>query len=169
MPSPISFTEALAHLAEHDIEFIVVGGVAALAHGAALPTEDLDVVYRVSERNISLLLEALSEIDAVYLDPAGRRIKPDLGKLGDIKINLLETNLGRIDLLQEIGRAWDYETLLEKCRIVDFEGLSVRILDLETLIEAKMVANRPKDQMALPILRQTLAVIRSRKKETETR
>ncbi len=57
-------------LARHRVEYVLVGGVAVVAHGSTLMTQDLDVLYRVEAENVRRLLDAFHELDAfVYNDP----------------------------------------------------------------------------------------------------
>lgn len=79
--SPSKFLEQLRVLVRHEIDFIVVGGVAAVFEGAPIVTLDLDIVYDRSTENIPRLEAALRELNALYDDPAGRRIVPDTLKL----------------------------------------------------------------------------------------
>lgn len=61
-----SFQTILATLQRHEVEFVVVGGVAAVLHGAPVTTFDLDTLIRVSEDNSERLLAAFEEINARY-------------------------------------------------------------------------------------------------------
>lgn len=153
--------EILRTLLRHQAKFVVVGGIAGGLAGSPLITRDLDLVYLNEEENNQRLAGALQELEALYKDPAGRTIKPDASRLGMYRVNLLKTRLGDLDLLREIGNQLDYEALLERSLEYDLEGASIRAIDLETLIEAKEVANRPKDHYALPFLRELLHLKRS--------
>ena len=63
-------------LVTHDVEFIVVGGMAAVLQGAPVHTIDLDIVYALSESNIARLELALTELGAVFRDDP-RQIAPN--------------------------------------------------------------------------------------------
>jgi hypothetical protein len=156
VPSGFDPTEILRVLLEHEVDFVVVGGVAATLAGSPLVTRDLDLVFGCQEENLERLVRVLRLLDATYKDPAGRRIIPDEGKLARIRVNLLTTRLGDLDLLQEIGAGLDYTALIG--RTVDYEigDRTFRAIDLSTLIESKTVADRPKDHHALPFLRELL-------------
>ena len=154
------FDEALRILVAHGARFIVVGGVAAILQGSPLTTEDLDIVFLATEDNIQRLLGALRELDAVYVDPAGRRIEPDAGKLRSMKLHLLTTTRGRLDVLRTIGDGLDFEALIPHTLGMPVEELTIQVLGLEKLIETKVQAGRPKDRFQLPYLRQLLAEIR---------
>lgn len=149
-------SEIVRLLTEAGVDFIIVGGVAATLAGSPLTTRDLDLVYETGRENIDRLLEVLQRIDARYKDPAGRRIVPDPSKLSEIKVNLLSTSLGDLDLLRHIGDGLDYPALVSRSVAYDLDGLTVRAIDLATLIEAKELADRPKDRYALPFLRALL-------------
>lgn len=158
MPTAFHPSELLCLLVEHQVRFVVVGGVAGTLLGSPLTTRDLDVVYDTNAENLDRLVEALTRIEARYRDPVGRSIRPDRDKLETIKVNLLQTRLGNLDLLREIGESWSYADLADRTVTVDLGRVSVRVIDLETLIQAKSIANRPKDRMALPYLRDLLSL-----------
>lgn len=158
--SPSKFLEQLRTLVRHEVDFIVVGGVAAVFEGAPIVTLDLDIVYDPSSDNLAHLAAALEELGAVYDDPAGRRIVPDATKLATIKIHLLVTDLGGLDVLRSIGSGLAYQDLLERSSEYEVAGLRLRVAQLETVIESKEFADRDKDRAVLPILRRTLELKR---------
>ena len=152
----------LRALVAADVRFVVVGGVAAILAGAILNTRDVDVVYALDEDNLARLAALLPRLDAVYRDPAGRRIEPTVERLRTQRVNLLSTDLGDLDLLQEIGHAWRYDTLVPWSTWEQVENIRVLVLGLGRLIEAKEIANRPKDRAALSVLRHTLEMRRQK-------
>lgn len=154
---PIRFVELLRSLVEHKVEFVVVGGVAAVLEGAPVSTFDLDIVYSGTEENIQHLTQALTDLDAIYLDPAGRRIRPDADRLRPGGHHLLRTRFGRLDVLATIGSNLGYRELDGHSSERVIHGMTVSVLNLETLIETKQTANRPKDRAVLDLLRETLA------------
>jgi hypothetical protein len=156
------FGDLLRLLAAHQVEVVVVDAAAAVIHGAPMTTFNLDVVFEPGAENRTRLLGALAALDAVYWDPAGRRIHPDDERLQAQGLHLLETRLGRLDLLREIGRGLGWPEVLGRSHAVELAGLSVRVLDLEAVIESKEAASRPKDLAALPLLRETLRLRRER-------
>ena|SRR6185295_8816779 len=159
MAAELRFDEILRVLIRNEVEFIVVGGIAAILQGSPLTTEDVDVVYLSSEENILRLAKALGELEAYYLDPAGRHIEPDASRLASARIHLLKTRCGRVDALRTVGRDLAFQDLVGKSRVHEVEELRVRVLDLETIIETKEHADRPKDRYQLLFLRQLLAEI----------
>jgi hypothetical protein len=137
-------------LALHDagVEFIVVGGLAAVINGSPVNTYDVDVVHRRTSENVDRILPVLDALDAVY--SVQLLLSPGHS-------NLI-TKYGPLDLLGAIGHDLGYEELLPKStEVLIAEGVSARILNLETLIELKEQLNGEKDRAMLPILRQALA------------
>lgn len=159
MDSPLKIAEILRTLIQHRVEFVVVGGVAAILRGSPLMTRDLDIVYGTTEDNIQRLAAALMELEAHYNDPAGRYIEPDVSRLASMKLHLLKTKLGPLDVLRHIGDGLSYEELLARSDEQTIEDSQVCVLDLETLIETKEFAGRPKDKHGLLYLRQLLEEI----------
>ncbi len=155
-PASGGFQGLIELLTRYEVEFIVVGGVAATLHGASISTFDLDVVYHRGDENVSRLAEALRDLEAIYRDPAGRRILPDSTKLKTMRVHLLETRLRPLDLLFSIGDGATFEDLAEKSVLMKVGSASFRVLDLPAVILSKRQANRPKDLAVLPILEEVL-------------
>lgn len=139
------------------MDFLVVGGVCAVLHGAPVATFDLELVHCRDPDNVDRLLTALGELDARYRGPgqAGRR--PNRSHLASTGHQLLLTTYGPLDLLGAIGQERDYESLLpHTVEISVSKRLRIRVLDLPMLIRTKEETGQEKDEAVLPILRRTL-------------
>jgi predicted nucleotidyltransferase len=140
------FERLIRTLVEGRVEFIIIGGLAATAHGSARLTQDVDVVYARSRENVRRLVDALRS-----LAPYPRGAPPDLPFAWDeatVRRGLnftLTTAAGDLDLLGEVTGGGSYETLESHTEIMDFFGCACRCLDLPTLIKVKRAAGRPKD------------------------
>lgn len=156
MPARLSFIEMLEVLTRHRVDFIVVGGIAAILEGVPISTLDLDIVHPRALANNQRLLAALRELNARYKDPAGRLLLPDSSRLETLKTHLLLTDLGPLDVLTKVGKDLTYSDLLDRTNGHEIESFQVRALDLRMIIETKEYANRPKDQIALIYLREAL-------------
>ena len=154
------FLRLLGALHRHRVEYVVVGGVAAILEGAPITTIDLDIVFSTDAENVGRLAGLLSELDARYRDPAGRVIRPTEARLRENSINLLETDLGLLDAMQQIGAGWTFDDLLSRSHLLDVGDTETRVLGLDSVIESKEGADREKDRAMLPTLRSTLEVKR---------
>src|SRR5262249_17871096 len=107
------FSSLIPLLVNNSVEFIIVGGAAATAHGASRLTEDLDIVYRRTKENVSRLVESLTPCT-----PYLRGAPPGLPFIWDESTILrgmnftLTTSLGAIDLLGEIAGGGAYDNLI---------------------------------------------------------
>ncbi len=147
--------ELLDVLLAADVEFVVIGGLAAVLHGAPLVTADVDIVHRRTLDNTAKLLGVLLPRRARARGDS-RNLPPTESALMGRGHILLDTDLGAIDVLCEIGDGQDYDWLLPRSEVIQRGEHSVRIVNLPTLIELKLAAGRPKDRLAIPILLATL-------------
>lgn len=139
-------------LTEAGVELIVVGGAAAVLHGAPVTTVDLDVVHRRTPENVERLLAVLAALDSTYRAPTNPGLRPTAEFLLGRGQNLLSTKLGPLDLLCVLHDQRGYEELLPRTEVMTDERATIRVLDLDSLIELKAEMNRAKDRLALPIL-----------------
>jgi len=155
-PKP-DFLAILQTLAKHQVDFIVVGGVGAVLQGAPISTFDLDVVHSRTGENVDRLLAALEALDAHYRTTGTREIAPGESHLSSSGHLLLTTRFGPLDLLGAIGQGRGHGELLGRTvKMKVGAGLSVRVLDLATIIKVKEEAGKEKDRAALAVLRRTL-------------
>lgn len=137
-------------LLEREIEFILVGGAAALIHGSPLRTRDFDAVHHRTPSNVDRLHKVLLEIDAFFRnDVARRRLVPTIEHLLGTEQLLLSTRPGPLDLLGTLHDGRGYDELLPHTVTYDVGGRSLRVLDVPTLIEVKTAAGRTKDKLAV--------------------
>jgi len=147
----------LRALHEGGVEFILVGGLAAVLNGAPVNTFDIDVVHSRDAGNIDRLLPVLDALGAVYRMQPERRLRPNASHLASTGHLNLIARYGPLDLLGTIGRDLGYHDLLTHSIELDIgEGLRIRVLDLETIIAIKEELGGEKDRAVLPILRRTL-------------
>ena len=144
------FRRLVAILCDAGTEFILVGGVAATAHGAARTTLDLDVVYRRTPENLRRLAAALRDSSPYPRGaPPGLPFQWDEQTLQNGLNFTLTTALGDIDLLGEITAGGGYEELLDKTIEISLFGRSCLCIRLDELIRVKRAAGRPKDYEAI--------------------
>ena len=151
------FQALLRLLSVNKVEFIIVGGAAATAHGSARLTLDLDVVYKRSSENIARIVNALKPIQP-YLRgaPAGLPFDWSVETIAKGLNFTLITTLGALDLLGEIVGGGGYDQLFPETIDVEIAGVNCRCLNLERLIKVKRAAGRPKDLETVAELQQIL-------------
>ncbi|MBN2343409.1 MAG: hypothetical protein JXX29_21060 [Deltaproteobacteria bacterium] len=145
--------ELLKCLNDSEIEYILVGGMAAVLHGAPVSTYDLDIVHRRTDDNIERLLTLLKTLDARYRgQPAGRILSPSSTALAGNGHNNLMTALGPLDVLCELTLGLGYDELLPFTEQITGDSLTIPVLSLKKLIEIKAATGRAKDLIMIPIL-----------------
>jgi len=155
--SPPDFLGLLRTLAAYRVEFIIVGGVCAVLHGAPVTTFDLDLVHSRQPGNLERLVAALDELEAYFRGRGSQRLRPTMNLLGSPGHHLFMTRFGPLDILGTIGDGHDYQDLIGRTVEYDVDGLCLRLLDLNVLIAVKEETGHDKDLAVLPLLRHTLA------------
>ncbi|MEE8601322.1 nucleotidyl transferase AbiEii/AbiGii toxin family protein [Euzebya tangerina] len=145
-------------LQDHGVRFVLVGGMAAVAHGSALPTEDVDIAPARDEANMDRLAAALRELGARIRtgDPDGVAFPINTGFLVSQPHMLnLTTDAGDLDLtITPSGFPDGYATLIDDAVELDLGGgTQVMVASLADVITSKEAAGRDKDHRALPYLR----------------
>lgn len=152
-------------LAATDMRFVIIGGVAASAHGSARITDDLDICYDPEPENCERLAATLASWNAY---PRG--VEPGLPFIMDARtlhltpVLTLITNRGRLDVMDRVAGVGDFGALWEESRDIELAGRRVRVLDLAALIKAKRAAGRTKDRDQLPELEALLELTRRRRR-----
>jgi hypothetical protein len=155
--SAVDFEAILITLAGHGVQFIIVGGVAAVLHGAPVTTFDLDLVHSRNPDNLARLVLALKELDAHCRGRGDQRLRPTPENLASTGHHLLMTKYGPLDLLGTIGTERDFDSLLDHASELVVGELRIQVVNLDTLIAVKEEVGFEKDLAALPVLRRTLA------------
>jgi len=150
----------LAGLTERKVRFVVVGGVAAAAHGATRVTNDLDICYDATDqKNLIALGTLLAEWQAYPRGvEAGLPFIMDARTLRGAPILTLTTVEGDIDVMDRIAGVGDYTAVRKRSEKIEALGVRFRVIDLPSLIKAKRAAGRPRDYEHLPELEALLAL-----------
>ena len=158
-----NFREILPLLVRHGVRFIVIGGGAALAHGSARATYDVDVVYARDAENVRNLVATLAGHQP-YLRgaPPGLPFRWDERTVQAGLNFTLTTSLGDLDLLGEVAGGGSYEQLLPFSVEMETFGVRCAFVTLEKLIQLKRAAGRPKDLEAIAELQ---ALLEERRKK----
>jgi len=153
-----NFIGILKVLVEHKVDFIVVGGLGAVLHGAPIMTFDLDIVHSQEDKNLNRLVTALMKLKAIYREQPERGLKPKKEHLHSPGHHLLITKEGLLDILGAIGMGVGYDELIDKTDKFKLGSeMELNILNLKTIIEIKEQLGNEKDKAVLPILKRTLS------------
>ena len=154
----------LRRLREQQVEFVVIGGVCGIMHGATLVTTDLDVCCRFTAANLYRLQAAVSDLHP-YHRLAANKLPLELTDelCGRLRNLYLQTDLGKLDCLGEVAGVGRYETVLESSVVFRLSYGDFKVLTLDAAIASKEAVGRPRDLEAAKQLR----AIRERARTSE--
>lgn len=144
----------LARLWNAHVEFVIVGGVGCLLHGAPLVTYDLDVCVRLAAQNLFRVEMAVKDLHPRHrltVDKLPLELTDEL--CSRLKNLYLQTDLGKLDCLGDIAGIGDYDKVVARSSAITLAFGECRVLTLDALIEAKLAVGREKDLAALRFLR----------------
>lgn len=142
----VQFRELIRRLHDEEVDFVIVGGVAATLYGAMEPTRDLDVCIRPSEDTWTRVARVLEGINPRFaLTPDKRPFVPRLEELRTFKNLYALTDLGRIDFVGEVPPLGDLARIASTAQRFEIDGREVRVIDIHDLLVVKDHIRRPKD------------------------
>lgn len=144
----------LRRLQAHDVRFVLIGGLAAKAHGSPTLTVDIDVCYARDRENLERLAAVLGELGAVLRGaPPDLPFHPDRRTLERGDAFTFTTDHGDLDILGTPAGVSGYDELAANAEDVELDDeLAVKLASLDDLIRMKRAAGRPKDRVELEIL-----------------
>lgn len=165
---PLNLQPLLQALDRHGVDFVLVGGLAGVAHGSSYPTYDLDVAYSRDRANLERLVAALREIGVTMRGaPEDLPFQLDSTTLANGANFTFDTQFGSLDILGDVAGIKSYDELRRGSSEEDVAGVPVRIASLDHLIAMKRAANRVKDQLMVVEYVELADEIRRREAEDE--
>ena len=149
-----NLSELTRRLIEAEVEFVLIGGFASVAHGATLVTRDVDICCRFSERNLMRVQKAVSDLHPAH------RSRPDLPldltpcQCAGLKNLYLKTDLGTLDCLGQVMGIGEFEAVSRLSIEVELPFGRCRILDIDGLIRAKEAMDRDHDRITVRQLKE---------------
>jgi hypothetical protein len=144
----------LSRLGEQGVEFVIIGGVCGVLHGASLVTLDLDIGCRFNRENLERIEAAVKDLHPRHRLTANRLPFELTDELCRSLTNIhLSTDLGILDCLSEVSGIGDFGQVLQRSIPHSMSYGEFRVLNLDALIASKVAAGREKDLEAVRLLR----------------
>lgn len=160
--SPFRPLSIFSILAEHRVQYVTIGGMAATLWGSPLTTGDVDICPAADPENLERLAGALHELDArvfTVSEPDGLAFARDAETLRQARVWNLITKAGRLDLSFQPAGTQGYRDLARDAVTIEIGTTAVRVAALADVIRSKEAAGRERDRQALPTLRRLQEIV----------
>lgn len=156
----MNLNSLLKTLLESKIDFVLIGGYAAVVHGSSQVTQDLDICAVMTEAELSKLRTALKDHNPKHrMNPNFQPSLDEIPRPGERMNNIyLKTDLGVLDILEHVDPVGDFQRVKEKSIQISIFGATCKVISLDDLITVKQSMSRPKDKAVL----QELLALRER-------
>ena len=148
-----NLTELTRRLIEAQVEFVLVGGFAAIAHGVVRATLDVDICCRFSEDNLMRIQRAVADLHPVHRPRTDLPLELTPAQCASLKNLYLKTDLGILDCLGEIKAVGNYDEVSKHVIELELPIGKCRVIDLDTLIVAKEAMGRDHDRITVKDLK----------------
>lgn len=139
-------TDIIERLADGDVDFVLVGGLAAVTYGSSMATQDIDICCEFSPENLLRLQSALDGLHPVHRMTTNRvPLELTSSNCANLKNLYLETDMGQLDCLGEVLGLGKFEDVKQLSETIELDGKTCSILRIDALIAAKKAMGRPKD------------------------
>ncbi len=135
-------------LARHGVDYVVIGGIAVIAHGHTRNTRDVDLLAAAGRENMKKLASAFRELGARLSGVDAHLLDVDVydpATLASGANFTLETAAGGLDYFADVPGAAPYEELRERALLVELEGVRIPVAGLDDLIRMKTASGRDQD------------------------
>ena len=149
-----NLSELVRRLIASEVEFVLVGGFAALAHGSTLGTRDVDICCRFTESNLMRIQRAFADLHPVHRPRTDIPLDLTPASCASLKNLYLKTDLGIVDCLGEVLGVGDFDEVARHAIELELPIGKCRVLDIDTLIIAKEAMNRDHDRITVKHLKE---------------
>jgi len=143
--TPLDAERILSALAEHHVDYVIVGGLAVQTHGHVRTTVDIDVYPRPELRNLQRLADALNELDARTLNPGSEAMAIDAAMLPRATLWQFATRHGAIDVIHDAPGAPPYDELRARALEIELGEIRLAVASRDDLISMKRASGRSVD------------------------
>lgn len=138
-------SEIFRSLSEHEVEYVLIGGIAVQTHGHVRMTNDADIIPSPEPANLARLADSLNALGASVLNPGHEDESIDAAMLPRATIWQFTSRAGGIDVLHEVPGGRDFEQLRADALEVQLGDINVPVAGLEDLIRMKEARGRKID------------------------
>jgi len=135
-------------LIDHDVQFVIIGGMAARLHETGHATVDVDICPSIDDANLARVASALADLGArlrVAGDPEGVVFEPHADMLRQVELMTLIIEHGPLDLcFIPDGFPAGYASLSEHASVIEIAAVEVPVASLEDVVASKRAAGRPE-------------------------
>lgn len=142
---PLDAERIFRALAEHGVDYVLIGGLAVQTHGHVRTTNDADLMPAPDPLNLERLADALRDIDARVLNPGHEGDAIDARLLPWASIWQFDTQGGGVDVVHEAPGAAPYGELRGRALVVALGDLEIPVAGLDDMIRMKIARGRPVD------------------------
>lgn len=143
--APLDAERILRVLSEHEVDYVLIGGLAVQTHGHVRTTNDADLIPAPEPANLKRLAEALSVLGAQVLNPGHENTNVDASMLPRATIWQFATQDGGVDVMHEVPGGEPYSALSRRALRVQLGDVEVPVVDLDDLIRMKLARGRAID------------------------
>ena len=157
-------------LAEHGVEYVLVGGVAGRLQGAATTTQDIDIMPDPSPENLRRLAAALSDLETRKKSGSTSfetHNEVDPMEFRTAEISSFDTRYGAIDVLMVLPGVGTFDAVRPHARQYEWQGIIIKTASLDDIITSKKTADRAKDWQSMEALREARDRLRERPDQFE--
>ena len=147
------FNRLLHRLADSGLDFVIIGGFAAITHGSSLMTRDLDICVLLTDATVEKLRAMFADWNPKHRMTPQKLSFLEFPKFGPVKNLYLETDYGVLDILSSVLGVGDFQRLKEAAEIYEIGERFYPVISLSDLIVAKEAVGREKDLLAVKELR----------------
>lgn len=145
---PLAADAILRCLADHEVEYLLIGGLAVQAHGHVRTTQDADLLPAPGAANMERLSAALHALNA---RPSGggelaEGEELDAGAIARAKILALDTDAGGVDVHLAPPGAASFASMRKRALELEVAGVRIAVVSRDDLIAMKRAAGRPLDR-----------------------
>lgn len=143
--APLDAERILRALSEHEVDYVLIGGLAVQTHGHVRTTNDADLIPAPNPGNLKRLAAALRSLGAKVLNPGEESTAINAAMLPKATIWQFVTRDGGVDVMHEVPGGRSYGELSERALQVQLGDITVPVVDLDDLIQMKLARSRPID------------------------